>query len=75
METKLERITQLSKENPDMVFTSIGHLINMEMLKDCRSKVYEVAEQTGFRDIAHFSSTFKKIVGVSPSDYQKTAAD
>ncbi len=47
----------------------------MEMLKDCRSKVYEVAEQTGFRDIAHFSSTFKRIVGVSPSDYQKSSSD
>ena len=39
METKLERITQLSKENPDMVFTSIGHLINIEMLKDCHKKM------------------------------------
>lgn len=39
METKLERITQLSKENPDMVFTSIGHLINMDMLKDCHAKM------------------------------------
>ena len=27
METKLARISQLSKENPDMVFTSLGHLI------------------------------------------------
>ena len=35
METKLERISQLSRENPDMVFTSIGHLINKEMLKSC----------------------------------------
>ena len=25
METKLARISQLSSENPDMVFTSIGH--------------------------------------------------
>ncbi len=47
----------------------------MEMLKDCRSKVYEVAEQTGFRDIAHFSSTFKRIVGMSPSDYQRSSSD
>ena len=39
METKLERITQLSKENPNMVFTSIGHLINMELLKDCHVKM------------------------------------
>lgn len=39
METKLERISQLSKENPDIVFTSIGHLINGEMLKDCHRKM------------------------------------
>ncbi|WP_173684099.1 hypothetical protein [Blautia wexlerae] len=28
METKLARISQLSKKNPDMVFTSLGYLIN-----------------------------------------------
>lgn len=39
METKLERISQLSRENPDMVFTSIGHLINRELLKDCHEKM------------------------------------
>lgn len=39
METKLARISQLSSENPDMVFTSIGHLIDKEMLKDCHRKM------------------------------------
>lgn len=39
METKLERISQLSKENPEMVFTSIGHLINKELLKECHEKM------------------------------------
>jgi Retron-type reverse transcriptase len=39
METKLERISQLSKEKPEMVFTSIGHLINKEMLKECHEKM------------------------------------
>ena len=38
MGTKLERISQLSKENPEMVFTSVGHLINMELLKECHEK-------------------------------------
>ena len=42
-----------------------------ELLRDCRSKVYEVAEQVGYRDITYFSATFKKSVGVSPSEYQK----
>ncbi len=39
MGTKLERISQLSRENPDMVFTSIGHLINKELLRECHEKM------------------------------------
>ena len=39
MGTKLERISQLSTENPEMVFTSIGHLINKELLKECHEKM------------------------------------
>ena len=44
----------------------------MELLKDCRVKVYEVAEQVGYRDIGYFSSTFKKIAGQTPSEYQES---
>lgn len=44
----------------------------MQLLRDCRCRVYEVAEQVGYRDITYFSSTFKKAVGLSPSDYQKS---
>ena len=39
METKLERISQLSRENPGMVFTSVGHLISTSLLKECRNKM------------------------------------
>ena len=39
METKLARISQLSKEKPEMVFTSIGHIINGEMLRGCHEKM------------------------------------
>ena len=35
METKLARISQMSREDPKLIFTSIGHLINTEMLKSC----------------------------------------
>ncbi len=42
----------------------------MEELSDCRVKVYEVAEKVGYRDIAYFSSTFKRLTGMSPSEYQ-----
>ncbi|MEA5136162.1 MAG: response regulator [Candidatus Fimivivens sp.] len=44
----------------------------MQMLRDCRNRVYEVTEKVGYRDIAYFSSTFKKAVGVSPSEYQRS---
>lgn len=42
----------------------------MNLLKNYRCKVYEAAEQAGYRDITYFSKTFKKYVGVSPSEYQ-----
>lgn len=42
----------------------------MKLLGNCRNKVYEVAEMAGYRDITYFSSTFKKMVGISPSEYQ-----
>lgn len=44
----------------------------MELLQDCRKKVYEVAEAVGYKDITHFSTTFKKLAGVSPSEYQSS---
>ena len=44
----------------------------MELLRDCRVKVYEVAERVGYRDITHFSATFKKLAGMTPSEYQDT---
>lgn len=51
--------------------TSYRIHVAMELLQDCRSRVYEVAEQVGYRDITYFSSTFKKLAGLSPSEYQK----
>ena len=45
---------------------------SMELLRDCRTKIYEAAEQVGYKDITYFSATFKRVVGVSPSEYQDT---
>lgn len=39
MATKLERIAELSAQNPEMVFTSIGHLIDVSFLRDCHEKM------------------------------------
>lgn len=57
-------------------YTVVGYITQyrihraMELLKDRRYKVYEVAEMVGYRDVTYFGSTFKKITGMSPSDYQ-----
>ena len=42
METKLARISQMSAENPDMVFTSLYHPINSEMLRKCHNRMDEM---------------------------------
>lgn len=58
-------------------FTTLGYLTQYRihrarcLLSDCRYKVYEVAGMVGYRDVAHFSSTFKKHTGLSPSEYQE----
>ena len=57
METKLARISQMSRENPTMIFTSIGHLINKEMLKSCHE--------------AMDGSKAKGIDGKSKADYEE----
>ena len=51
METTLQRITQMSKENPDMVFTSIGHLINKKLLKECHDFL---KFRTGFGQVLQY---------------------
>ncbi len=39
MTTELARIAVLSAQNPTMVFTSIGHLINVKLLRECHEKM------------------------------------
>ncbi|GIO17531.1 group II intron reverse transcriptase/maturase [Oceanobacillus oncorhynchi subsp. incaldanensis] len=39
METELRRIAELAKENKDMVFTSLAHLLNEENLKQCHKEL------------------------------------
>ncbi|MCZ8518496.1 MULTISPECIES: helix-turn-helix domain-containing protein [Paenibacillus] len=40
-------------------------------LRETRDKTISIAEQTGFRHISHFNTTFKKIVGLPPLQYRK----
>ena len=42
----------------------------MALLKKGKLRVYEVAEAVGYKDITYFSGTFKKLTGMSPTEYQ-----
>ena len=45
--------------------------VAMELLKEGKLKVYEVADAVGYSDTAYFSAQFKKLVGIAPSEYQE----
>jgi two-component system response regulator YesN len=57
--------------------TFIDYLTNVrikkakELLKDVRVKVYEVSDIVGYNDSAYFCRVFKKIVGVTPSQFRE----
>lgn len=42
---------------------------SIELLSEKKLTISEIAEQCGFCDIYHYSKTFKKIIGISPSEY------
>lgn len=41
------------------------------MLKDVRNNVGEIAEMCGFSDTRYFAKIFKRMVGITPSEYRK----
>ncbi|MGN0776556.1 MAG: response regulator [Candidatus Ventricola sp.] len=43
-----------------------------ELLADPAMRVHAVAEEVGYSDVAHFSKSFKKIVGKTPGEYRAT---
>lgn len=45
------------------------------MLKDIRYNVSEIAGRCGFSDTRYFARIFKRIVGITPSDYRKRQAE
>lgn len=43
-----------------------------QYMQDGGMKVYEIAYKVGFRDEKYFSRVFKKVMGQSPSEYQRS---
>ena len=42
-----------------------------QLLEETDYMIYYVAEQVGFRDVRHFSKTFKKCTGLTPMEYRR----
>lgn len=42
----------------------------VELMKDKNMPIYEIAERVGYKDYRHFSTIFKKYMGVGPKEYQ-----
>ena len=42
-----------------------------ELIRTTDMKVYEISYKVGYDTAAYFSTAFRKITGISPSDYKK----
>lgn len=60
--TFIEKLTQIRIEKAK------------DMLVSTHMKNYEVAEKVGYKDSRYFSQIFKKVVGVTPTEYRESVA-
>lgn len=69
-------LSRLIKNECNETFTDLLTKYRMEkakeMLKDPDMKMYEISESVGFSDPHYFSNKFKKIMGVTPTEYRDT---
>jgi two-component system response regulator YesN len=42
-----------------------------ELLKDPTKKIYEIADQMGYKNIIYFNRKFKQAMGMTPGEYRK----
>ncbi len=71
-------LSQLFKKYNDLGFneyvTSLKIKEAKALLADPTRKVYEIADMLGFESAFYFSKVFKKVEGISPSEYQSQHA-
>jgi two-component system response regulator YesN len=46
--------------------------VAIELLKEDKYKWYEISDKVGYQSSKHFTKLFKKLVGMSPSDFKKS---
>ena len=65
------KVKGLTGENPSVFFKRYKLNRAAQLLQERKHNVSEIADMTGFSTLSHFSTSFKKQFGVSPSEYQK----
>ncbi len=65
------KVKGLTGENPSVFFKRYKLNRAAQLMKDRRHNISEIADMTGFSTLSHFSTSFKKQFGVSPSEYMK----
>ena len=66
------KVKGLTGENPSVFFKRYKLNRAAELLSDSRYNVSEIADLTGFSTLSHFSTSFKKQFGVTPSEYAQS---
>lgn len=69
-------LSSLFKQELGINFLDYLHQYRISQAKLLLSQnylIYEVARKVGYKDERHFSSTFKKWIGITPTQYQKRA--
>ena len=68
-------LCKLFKQQTGVNFTDYVITTRMQeaarLLEKTALRVTEIADRLGYADLAYFSNTFKKTIGVTPSDYRK----
>lgn len=69
--TFIRKFVDICKMPPNEYITKTRLEMAENMLSDATFPLSEIAEKCGFYDSAHFSRTFKKRTGITPSEYRK----
>lgn len=65
------KVKGLTGENPSVFFKTYKLNRAVELLKEGKYTISEIADMTGFNTLFHFSKSFKQQFGIPPSEYLK----
>lgn len=66
------KVKGLTGENPGAFFKTYKLNRAAELIQEGKYTISEVADKTGFNTLSHFSTSFKKQFGKTPSEYGKS---